>query len=89
MGNHVSLRESDFSRLPNMGSDVEKQMKTVILIASLSVKVECSAVIASVNTADEEAATWDYVSVILIEDQKRTQTKVRPMLTTTQGDHLK
>lgn len=67
----MSLVESRFSRSATMGSKMEKQKKVTILIISLSMGTEYSAVFASVSTLREEQETWEYVSMLFIEKQKR------------------
>lgn len=45
-------------------------MRVTILVSSLSNLNEYAPVIASINIFQEEAATWDYVSILFIKKQK-------------------
>lgn len=58
--------------LAGIGSVIEKQMKIAIMMNSFSQAIEYASVQASINTLHETNGTWNYVSIVLIEEQKRT-----------------
>lgn len=65
--------ESQYSKRNEIEMDVEEQMKIAIPVSSLSNHNEYSALIVSFNTHREEMATWKYVTIVLIDEQKRLQ----------------
>lgn len=73
MGNYIPLLESQYSRLNAMGMKVEEQMRINIIINSLANDKDYSASVASLYTLNEKKATWEYVAVIFILEQKRLQ----------------
>lgn len=79
--NYISLHESQFSKLESMRSNIEEQKKMAILINFWTQKTKYSAIITSIYTRNEKADTWNYMSMIFFEEQKRTQITFKSMST--------
>lgn len=70
MGDHVSLMESQFARLASMGSMIDEEMRVAILLTSIGNRPEYAPMMASINTLQDSVTTWNYVTVLLIEESK-------------------
>lgn len=71
MDDYIAALESQFSRLSIMETNIQESMRVEILLCLLSSLSESASVIASINTLQVDAATWNYVSMLFIEEQKK------------------
>lgn len=75
MVNHVSKMESQFTKLDAVGSLVDDLMKVTLLISSPNQKTLFEPAIVFVYTYSQDAATRQYATHILVEEQKRENDK--------------
>lgn len=68
MGNHMALLDSHFSRFETMETTIEKSMRVAGFSALLSSFTGLAPGIASVSTLPKCCTTWDYVSMLFIEE---------------------
>lgn len=68
MGDHVRQMESQFSRLAATGSNIEESKHVAIFISYFADLKEYTPTIASINIMPENGVTWNYVSMIFIEE---------------------
>lgn len=77
MGDHISMKDSQFAQLAAMGSSVDELMRVALLIFSLKDQSEFEPMIASIHTLGQEVTTCDYVATIVVEEYKRLQNKCK------------
>lgn len=68
MESHLELLKSQLSKLAAVKTTIEKSMRIVILLASLSIFTEVAPVIASGNTPPECLMSCDYVSLLSMKE---------------------
>lgn len=71
MGGDVWFLRSQFSRLHAMGTALEEPLKVALLISSLSNLSEFQLITASINALPQHTTTWNYVTTLSIEVDKR------------------
>lgn len=71
MEDHVSYMESELTRFQIMGTNFDAPVKVTPLMYSLPNLSEYETITTSIKALQEETATWDYVSTLLVEESRK------------------
>lgn len=85
MGDRLAMLETQSTRLANVVSMIEKQIKVAILIRSLSQLTEDAAVISSIGAPRKERATCNYVTTVFVKNQEPFMNQTSPSTSMAQG----
>lgn len=70
VGDHVAELEGLVNRLAGMDMDITEPMQVAIFLVSLSNLSEYASTVSSIKTLEPDVATWSYVTMRIIDEQK-------------------
>lgn len=68
--NHIAKQESQFSPIASIGSVVDDTITLAVLTPSLTICNEYAPLVSLVITIQEDEATWNIVTTVLLEEEK-------------------
>lgn len=85
IGDDASYFKSQVTRHKVMGTELEKTFKLALLLYSLTNLTNYQTFRTSINTLSEKMTSWDYVTTVLIEEEKRVDKRIINILIKVDG----